>query len=349
MQAYGTDRLRTHEDGTIVLSSRFAKPGWQARASKSTTTAEHPGTAVLWDDSCWEVIAVEVLEQGVRYTLAPWSASHTMRFTDQYDEASEAHRLEEQRRLRLREKGRLAANLLAFITGHLPAGVQDHLASETGINPPRLTQISTIPPFVAFAAIVLTIVGAKIEERPSPVPLWLVIVLFYMFVDSLVRFLSAMALHRPIGSFPGLIGYALFYALSPLRSQLPPPFKPPAGSSIKMAPLSEEENMESALVLREPLFTLLDVRDQERVAQRYGIDYHKTAPTLALIVLVFSLLGVVSSLRSISVAHPSSAVSLVVAAFLAAEQIWRLSRFPHAPAPSVLRFVVRWMVRRYVD
>lgn len=349
MQAYGSDRLRIREDGSAVLSCRFAKPSWQARTPKTLMTPEHPGTAVLWDAGWWEVTDIEVLQQGVRYTLAPWPESHAMRTTDRYDDASEAERVAERHRGMVRVQGRRTANLLAFITGHLPASVQEQLASETGINPPRLTQISTIPPFVAFAALVLLIVGKILGEKHAPVPLWLVIVLLYMFVDSLVRFLFAFSLQRPIGSLPGLIGYAIFYALSPHRSRLVAPFAPPRGSSTRTTPLSEQANLESALTLREPLFTLLDSGDQQRVAQRYGIDYRKTAPTLAWIILVTACLGVVSSARAVSAAHPSAALSLLVAAALLAEQIWRLAAFNRGPAPSVLRFLVRWMVRRYVE
>jgi hypothetical protein len=349
VQAYGSDRLRLREDGAAVLSCRLAKPNWQPRAPKTLTTPEHPGTAVLWEDGCWELVNVEVLPQLVRYTLTPWPESDAMRFTDRYDEATEAERVAEHHRRIARERGRRAANLLAFITGHLPAAVQEHLGSETGINPPRLTQISTIPPFVAFAAVVLSVVGGIIEQKPSGVPRWLGALLLYMFADSIVRFLFAFALHRPIGSLPGLIGYAIFYAFAPQRSRLVAPFAAPQGTSIRTTPLSEEATLQSAVTLREPLFSLLAAGDQQRAAQRYGIDYRKTAPTLAWIILISACFGLVSSARAISVAHPTAAISLLLAAGLVVEQTWRLIAFRRGPVPSVLRFAVRWMVRRYVD
>jgi hypothetical protein len=349
VQAYGSDRVRLREDGAALLSCRLAKPNWQARAPKTLTTSEHPGTAVLWDDGCWEVVQVEVLPQLVRYTLAPWPESHTMRLTDRYDEVTEAEREAEHRRKIARERGRQAANLLAFITGHLPATVQEHLGSETGINPPRLTQISTIPPFVAFAALILFVAGRIIEQKPLGVPPWLGAVLLYMFVDSIVRFLFTFAQQRPIGSLPGLIGYGIFYALSPHRSRLAAPLAAPQGTSTRATPLSEEATLQSAVTLREPLFSLLAVDDQLRVAERYGVDYRKTAPTIAWIILISACFGAVSSARSISAAHPTTAISLLAAAGLIGEQTWRLIAFNRGPAPSVLRFAVRWMVRRYLD
>src|SRR5947207_171832 len=73
----------------IVLSSRLPK-GWTARVERTLTSAEFPGTAVLWDEQSFEVIGAEALPQGVRYTLEPWREHHAMRFTARYDAAAEA-------------------------------------------------------------------------------------------------------------------------------------------------------------------------------------------------------------------------------------------------------------------
>src|SRR2546430_17568120 len=97
MQPYGSDRVRARDDGAIVLSCRFAKEGWQPRVEKTLTTAEHPGTAILWDEECYEVVDVDASDAGVSYILAPWAEHHTMRAPMTYDAAGEARRFADRR------------------------------------------------------------------------------------------------------------------------------------------------------------------------------------------------------------------------------------------------------------
>src|ERR1700686_1967980 len=112
MQAYGSDRVRRGEGERIVLSSRAPK-GWTARVEKTLTSAEFPGTAVLWEERYFEVLRAEPDAGGVRYILEPWRDRHAMRVTDRYDEESETLRIEELRKAHQREKHRKSANALA--------------------------------------------------------------------------------------------------------------------------------------------------------------------------------------------------------------------------------------------
>jgi len=144
MRAFGTDRVRAADDGRIFLSSRVPK-GWQPRVPKSLTHAEHPGTAVLWEEAYYEVVDVDPLPGGgYRYILMRWRDELVMRLTDRYDEESEALRVAEHRANRLRESKRKTANALALLTGHLPARVQEHLGRELGVLPHRLTLLSLL-------------------------------------------------------------------------------------------------------------------------------------------------------------------------------------------------------------
>src|SRR5204862_4742451 len=96
MQAYGSDRLREGDDGQLILLSRLPKNGWTPRVEKTLTTAEFPGTAVLWEEQFFEVVTADPLPQGgVRYVLPPWRAHHAMRLTARYDPETEAQRVEE--------------------------------------------------------------------------------------------------------------------------------------------------------------------------------------------------------------------------------------------------------------
>src|SRR5258706_16040637 len=84
MQAFGSDRVRVADDGRVLLSSRVGK-GWTTRVEKTLTTAEFPGTAVLWSYAYYEVVDAEPLPSGgVRYTLLPWRDAHAMRVVDRY-------------------------------------------------------------------------------------------------------------------------------------------------------------------------------------------------------------------------------------------------------------------------
>ena len=122
MLAYGSDRSRL-AGGKVVLHAHFSK-GWTARTAKSGVRGEHPGTAVLWGDQYFEVIAADVLPAGgVRYVLAPWPDNETIRVYESYHEASEARRIEDYQAALRQQQQSLAARLSGMFLGHLPAVV----------------------------------------------------------------------------------------------------------------------------------------------------------------------------------------------------------------------------------
>ena len=94
MDAHGSDRVRAGDDGRRVLSSPYRK-GWQARTPRTLTSREHPGTAILWEEQWFEVLAEEPLPGGgVRYLLDVWPEAHAIRVSDVYDAESELRRTE---------------------------------------------------------------------------------------------------------------------------------------------------------------------------------------------------------------------------------------------------------------
>ncbi len=335
MKAYGSDRARRGDGETVILSSRLSK-GWSARMAKTLTSAEFPGTAVLWEERYFEVVSVDDLPQGgVRYVLEPWQDHHAMRLTDRYDPESEAQRVDEHRKHLQREKGRKSANALGVLTGNLPAVVQEALGRELGILPPRLTFISILATYTVIAAIVLLCVTYILKEQPIPIAL--LIAAIYLGIENTVRVFIYWTQSRPIGSTIGWIGYLIYYTIT---RRGPSPFSTEKGYAIKTSEAPEEVARRDALAVREAFVTLLTPAEQSRVAERFGYDYRRDSTAVAVMILIVAAIGIVSSYLT------GAVISLLLASALAAEQIVRLAAFRRGPAASVLRFVVRPFVRK---
>jgi len=339
MEAYGSDRVRAGDDGTIVLSSRLPKPGWVPRVEKTLTTSRFPGTAVCWDDVYYEVVAAEPLPAGgARYTLAPWRDENAMRLVDRYDAESEMMRVEEQRKAVARERGRRGANLLGPFTGHLPAAVQEEMGRELGILPAKLTMLSALPCYVYIISIILLFVQREMESAPMSLTLGLSA--GYLMLETNIRFFVAYTQSRPMGSALGLFLYLIYYALAPNRARLVSPFHVERGHATPIGEAPEDVALRDAFIVREPFITLLSPEEQGRAADRFGYQYRRQSVIVASVILVFSLLGLITSF------HSGAVLSGVLALALVVEQIVRLAAFSRGPAPSILGWLVRPLVRR---
>ncbi len=339
MQAYGSDRVRSEDGERVVLLSRIPK-AWTPRAPKTLTTAEFPGTAVLWEERYFEVVDAEGLPQGgVRYVLEPWRDMHVMRTTVRYDAESEAERLIEYRAQLSRETKRKSANALAMLVGHLPAAVQEELGRELGILPTRLTILSTLPIYAGVIALVLWIVDGIMSGTPRPLPVYLVT--GYLFIESSLRFIVAWLIGRPIGSPAGTIVYLLYFTVAD-RTRGVSPFAREKGTLVTISEAPEERKVSDALLMREALVTLLSPADQARVAARFGYDYRHQSSTIAWIILVFALIGVATSVQR------GAVISYIVASAVAAEQIYRLLVLRRRPAGSFLGIAARPFVRKFL-
>jgi len=334
MQAYGSDRVRV--DGErIVLSSRLPK-GWTARAPKTLTSAEFPGTAVLWDDEYFEVVGAEPLPQGVRYTLEPWRDHHAMRVTARYDDDSEAALRAEWRAAHARERKRKSAVWLAPLIGHLPAVVQERIGDELGVLPARLTQFSLLSELALVIATIAYAVSSYMAQHH--IPLWTVVVVAFLFVEMAIRFTVVWMQNRPAGSALGVLAYIVYWLLAGRRAEASP-FDRLPGHATPISATPDERLHSDALLLREPLATLLPALDQRRLRERYGYDYARLARRVAVFILVFAILGVITSAMS------GAIVAGLVALVVAAEQISRLAALRRGPQPSILGWLVRPLLR----
>jgi hypothetical protein len=338
MQAYGSDRVRPGEGEQFVLMSRFPKQ-WTPRAAKTLTSAEFPGTAVLWEERYFEVVDAEGLPQGgVKYVLEPWREMHIMRTTDRYDAEREAERLLEWRAGFSRERKRKSANALALLTGHLPAIVQEELGRNLGVSPRRLTLISVAGVYAVVIGLMLWVAGGMIEQNPRPLLFY--ILTGYLFIESSFRFLVSWLGGRPMGSSLGLIAYLVYYFTVADRTRAVSPFAEEKGMSIAFSTTPEERVASDALLMREALVTLLKPADQARVAERFGYDYKRQSRFIAAVILVFASLGIATSI------HNRAVISLFVATILAGEQLYRLTVLGRRPVGSVLGILARPFVRK---
>lgn len=342
MHPYGSDRVRA-SGGKVILHSRLAK-GWTPRTPKSDTHAEFPGTAVLWDDEYYEVLAADALPAGgVRYVLAPWRDDHTIRTFEAYTPESEARLLADHQRAARQRRHSLLARCSGILLGHLPAPVQNRLADELGLFPARMTLLSLVPSVVLFGTCVWLYAGGKIEPDRAPVPTWLWLIALYMLLDSIIRFFIAMTQNRGTGSLPGVVLYALFWFVAPKRWNLVAPFERSRGEKLFMLPPSEEVAQHDSVEWRSWMLTLLPPAEQHALAQRYAYDYRKHASELAWALLAVGVLGILTSVPKLD--RFSGLVSLLVACLIVLEQALRLRAFRQGPAGSIFGIFVRPFVR----
>lgn len=346
MHPYGSDRVRA-AGGKVILHSPLAK-GWRARVAKTNTSAEFPGTAVLWDDHYFEVLEATPLDSGaVRYVLAPWPDQHTIRTFEPYDAASEERRREDFERARRQRRASGSSRLAGILLGHLPEPVQNHLRDELGVVPSRMTLLSCVIPVAFVGACVWRRAGAAIAQQASPVPQWLWFVCAYLLVESAIRFYTAMSQSRAMGSLLGGILYLAFWSLRRNRAKLPSPFAS-RGENYKtiIIPPPDDVALRDSIEMRAPLLTLLTPAEQRELAQRYGFDYRRHAAVFAWTILVVAVAGVVTSYMKVSTAATLSALlSMFCAAAVAIEQVARLLAFKRGPAGSIFGALVRPFVR----
>lgn len=349
MQAYGSDRLRWSGEKAI-LQSPIPK-GWRPRIPKTTTSAEHPGTAVQWEDGCYEVVSAEPLAGGgVRYVLAPWPDDAAMRHVERYDAESEAFRIEDHARALRQQRHSLMARLAGVFLGNLPASVQEHLGSELGVSPSRMTLLSAIPPVVLLGVCAYLIGGAMLEQESVPVPLWLLLGAVGLFVDAGIRYHVAMAQGRGMGSLPGVLLYTIVWALAPRRLALVSPFSARGQSTRSALPLPEEQRFADSLTMRAPLATLLSPADQLRLRKECGMNPWLHARPVTWILFLGSAAGVASlAIRVWREPRPTLLLSFVCALILMVDQIRRLSVMRQKVAGSILAPLVRPFFRDLLD
>jgi hypothetical protein len=336
MRACGTDRLRPAGGERFVLASRISK-GWVPRVGKTLTSAEFPGTAILWEERYFEVVEARPLPLGgVEYVLEPWRDNNVMRVVQHYDEPSEAARVAEHRAHLGRERNRKTANLAALLTGHLPAVVQNRMAENLGLLPYRITFVSVLGVYAVVVGLFLLMIS-NVMRHDTP-PATLMVITGYLAIETTARFFIVWTQNRPIGSTLGLFGYIAWWLLTGRRGTSP--FAVEKGFDVVITEAPDDVKLRDMLMIREPFLSLLPAEVQERIAARFPYDYRRYSTGIAVAILVSAVIGIASSM------YRGAFVAFLVAVALACEQVYRLTVLRRGPIGSVLGLLVRPFVRK---
>src|SRR5712692_180778 len=338
MKSFGHDTVLPQKDGSFLLDCPMPK-GWIGRKTGTQTSAEHPGTAVRWEEQIFEVVEAAPGERGgIRYRLAPWEGRHAIRVVAAYDGAAEEARgLEQTERLTGIWKRR-ASILLAPLAGLLPGPVQLRMEGDFGAPARWMTFFSAFPLFVIG---VLRILDARLAMMGAGalLPPWLALPIFvavYFALESAVRFWSLIFAGEPMGSLPGVVAYEAWRlaggASAPISARPAPPKWDPS-DTYKML---------------EPFLALLSPEEQEWIEGRHSFDPLRWGRRSAILVGILAITNVVISLGMLAQGHDDfwDFAWLLVGGYLCVEQVIRLRRIGQGhPAGSALGALVRPLAR----
>lgn len=343
-RAIGRDRLDVEGGGRLLLTCDRAK-GWRARQAATATSAEHPGTAIRWEDGCFEVLDARPFGEGAQYVLALWDERHAMRVVESYSEESEAARDAGHTDTARRSDRHVYLWLVAPLAGSLPGHVQERFEHEYNV-PARLLSLASALPLwiVGWLSLILLLASSIGGAASFPAPLLVFGV--YLLAESTARLVVCVLQGRPIGSLVGTVPWEIWSRLGRAHARASGKPLPPEKEVRKVESDAARDALDRYHVL-EPAAGLLPVDDQVRLAERFGFDGIRWGRIEAIFLIVmFGPLGVTSVLGAISVFEVSDLPKIAVFGGIAAEQIVRLRKLAAGRlAPSVLGSLVRPFAR----
>lgn len=345
-RALGPDRLGVEAGGRLLLDCDEPK-GWRGRSPATATSAEHPGTALLWEEEFYEVL--EVRPRGgraVQYVLSRWDDRHAMRVVESYSAESEAARALARVDAERNADRHVFLLLAAPLAGSLPAHVQDRLEREYNVPGRWLSLASALPLWIfGWVSLILLLASAVGSAGSLPVPVLVFGV--YLLAESTARLVVCFLQGRAIGTVAGTLLYEAWRHLgrANARAEGRPLPKEKAAWDVEAEP--EREALDRYAML-EPLAGLLPVDDQVRLAERFGFDAIRWGRIGAIFLIVmFGPLAVTSLLGAIVVFEPADVWRVAVFGGIVLEQVFRLKKLARGRlAPSVLGVLLRPAARR---
>lgn len=339
--AFGSDRAEPLPDGSIALTCAISK-GWSSRRAGAQTSAEHPGTAVRWNDGIFEVLEAAALpDGGTRYRLAPWQDRHAIRLIESYDAPSEAARVAERDRRGSSIRRRRLALALAPLLGHLPGAMQKQMELDFGAPAIAMTVLSALPLLVVGVLGSLSHVAGAFGAPPlfpwaPPLP-----VSVFLTFESAVRIGSAWLQDQPMGSVAGALLVRIAQALRGRAKPGPAPLP-------STAPRQLDSAGQDRFRVLEPLLSLLRRDEQELLERRYGFELLRWGRVSAATLFLVGASNVVASLAALAggVAGITDVVWLLAGLGLCVEQALRWNEIARGiPRGSVLGALVRPFAR----
>jgi len=342
VKAHGYDTVLPQKDGSFLLECPMPK-GWVGRKRGTQTSAEHPGTAVRWEEEIFEVVeAAPGQRGGIRYRLAPWEARHAIRVVAAYDAVAEEARGREQTERLTGIWKRRASILLAPLAGLLPGSVQLRMEGDFGAPARWMTFLSAFPLFLLG---VLRILDARLAMMGAGalLPSWLALPIplaVYFALESAVRLWSLLFAGEPMGSLPGVLAYEAWRLVT---GASPPVAVRPAAPKWAAADIYK---------MLEPFLALLSPEEQEWIEGRHSFDPLRWGRRSAILVAILAITNVVISLGMLAQGHDDvwDFAWLLVGGYLCVEQVVRLRRIGQGhPAGSVLGALIRPLARSLLE
>lgn len=346
-RALGRDRLDVAPNGRLLLTC-LAPKGWIGRSPATPTSAEHPGTAVRWEEGLFEVLEVRPLGgSSVTYVLAAWDERHAIRVVSAYDAAAEATRRAEEADVARRSDRHVYLLLLAPLVGSLPAHVQERLEREYAVPAHRLSLSSALPLFiVGWLALILLFASSVGAHTAIPPPVLVFGV--YLLAESTARLVACVLQSRPIGTLAGTLLYEAWRQLGRAKARAEGRPLPREKAVWETGAEADADRLvEDRYGMVEPVAALLPAADQALLAERFGFDGLRWGRLTAIFLLVmFGPLAVSSVLGALVVFEAADVWRVPLFGGIAAEQVLRLVRLRKGLlAPSVLGFLVRPFAR----
>ena len=355
-RAIGRDRLDVAGGGRLVLTCDVPK-GWRARSPATATSAEHPGSAIRWEDQFFEVLEVRTAGgAAVQYVLALWDDRHAMRVVEAYSVEAEADREAGRADAARRSDHHVYAHLAAPLLGCLPGHVQERLEREVNVPAVRLSLASALPLWV-FGWVCLILYGVDafagiasnpvdVRQRAHVFPDWVLLFGIYLLAESTARLAVCHLQGRAIGTVVGTLLYEVWRYLGRAKARVEG-WVVPKEKAVWEVESDGAQDVLDRYHLLEPAAGLLPAADQALLAERFGFDGLRWGRLSAIFLLVmFGPLAVASVLGALVVFQAGDIPRIAVFGGVALEQVVRLRRLRAGTvAPSVLGVLVRPFAR----
>ena len=196
---YGV-RAAPSANAEVVVVSRSVDLGWHPRAGST------PGTAVLWREEPFEVVALERGHAGFRWTLRQWDETEVMRTVFTLDLSGVAALAEAVHSERSGHRARMLTLPLLPILGLAPARLQTLWRNRWAFPASTATWLSALAEFILGSLGTMQLVFLVFDGEPF-LPSWLAWLQYAgppLVVFGIVRMAQVAANGEPVGSPLGL-------------------------------------------------------------------------------------------------------------------------------------------------